>query len=36
MFTLFVLEKNLNSKKDKLYVYSQINSIRELFTVYNK
>ena len=36
MYTLFVLEKNLNFKKDKLYVYSQINSIRELFTVYSK
>ena len=36
IYPLFVLEKNLTFKKDKLYVYSQINSIRELFTLYNK
>ena len=36
MYPLFVLEKNLTFKKDKLYVYSQINSIKELFLVYSK
>ena len=36
LYPLFVLEKNLTFKKDKLYVYNQINSIRELFTVYSK
>jgi coatomer subunit beta len=36
LYPLFVLEKNLTFKKDKLYVYGQINSIRELFTVYSK
>ena len=36
MYSLFVLEKNLTFKKDKLYVYNQIKSIRELFTVYSK
>ena len=36
MYCLFILEKNLTFKKDKLYVYSQINSIKELFTVYSK
>ena len=36
MYSLFVLEKNLTFKKDKLYVYSQINSIKELFTVYTQ
>ena len=36
MYPLFVLEKNLTFKKDKLYVYNQIKSIRELFTVYSK
>ena len=36
MYPLFVLEKNLTFKKDKLYVYSQINSIKELFTVYTQ
>ena len=36
MYSLFVLEKNITFKKDKLYVYSQINSIKQLFTVYNK
>ena len=36
MYPLFVLEKNICFKKDKLYVYSQINSIKQLFTVYNK
>ena len=35
MYPLFVLEKNLTFKKDKLYVYSQINSIKELFLVYS-
>ena len=36
VYSLFVLEKNISFKKDKLYVYSQINSIKQLFTVYNK
>ena len=36
MYSLFVLEKNITFKKDKLYVYSQISSIKQLFTVYNK
>ena len=36
IYPLFVLEKNLTFKKDKLYVYSQINSIKELFLVYSK
>ena len=36
VYSLFVLEKNISFKKDKLYVYSQINSIRQLFTVYNR
>ena len=36
MYSLFVLEKNICFKKDKLYVYSQINSIKQLFNVYNK
>lgn len=36
MYPLFVLEKNLTFKKDKLYVYSQINSIKELFLGYSK
>ena len=36
MYSLFVLEKNITFKKDKLYVYSQINSIKQLFTLYNK
>ena len=36
VYPLFLLEKNLTFKKDKLYVYSQINSIKELFTVYNQ
>jgi ferredoxin len=35
MYPLFVLEKNLTFKKDKLYVYSQINSIKQLFLVYS-
>ena len=36
MYSLFVLEKNICFKKDKFYVYSQINSIKQLFNVYNK
>ena len=36
MYVLFVLEKNITFKKDKLYVYSQISSIKQLFTLYNK
>ena len=36
MYSLFVLEKNLTFKKDKLYVYNQIRRIRELFTVHSK
>ena len=36
MYILFVLEKNITFKKDKLFVYSQINTIKQLFTVYNK
>ena len=36
IYPLFVLEKNITFKKDKLYVYSQINSIKQLFTLYNK
>ena len=36
LYPLFVLEKNLTFKKDKLYVYSQINSIKQLFIVYSK
>ena len=36
MYILFVLEKNITFKKDKLFVYSQISTIKQLFTVYNK
>jgi coatomer subunit beta len=36
MYILFVLEKNITFKKDKLLVYSQISTIKQLFTVYNK
>ena len=36
IYPLFVLEKNLTFKKDKLYVYSQIYSIKQLFIVYSK
>ena len=36
IYPLFVLEKNLTFKKDKLYVYSQIFSIKQLFIVYSK
>ena len=36
MYILFVLEKNIIFKKDKLFVYSQISTIKQLFTVYNK
>ena len=36
MYILFVLEKNITFKKDKLFVYSQINTIKQLFTLYNK
>ena len=35
MYILFVLEKNITFKKDKLFVYSQISTIKQLFTVYN-
>ena len=36
MYILFVLEKNITFKKDKLFVYSQISTIKQLFTVYNQ
>ena len=36
IYILFVLEKNITFKKDKLFVYSQISTIKQLFTVYNK
>ena len=36
MYILFVLEKNITFKKDKLFVYSQISTIKQLFTIYNK
>ena len=36
MYILFVLEKNITFKKDKLLVYSQISTIKQLFTLYNK
>ena len=36
MYILFVLEKNITFKKDKLFVYSQISTIKQLFTLYNK
>ena len=36
MYILFVLEKNITFKIDKLFVYSQISTIKQLFTVYNK